>query len=367
MDVIEYDFSNFSLYVSNVRTSLMKFNVMIDLSRGNKEEVDDNHCLLVTSSDNISKIPSFVEKSIQELKKIGISNIDSNIEVLTFNSNDFESVSKLNDVGNLKFSVQMKSELKENDFSVKNDNKKSPVDLIQAYWTANVITTVNDGVMKSYIQRIGDDNHIGYMLEGLKLRDLLSYFNEIIRKDSDGKKFLSMNGDELTKYILDSYSSENNVKRYYMGGAAEQKGVDEKGKVGLNIAAKNDGVVNQEIGIVQNNPSLSTQFNVVEKSNDKINVVSPNVQSNGVHLEGSDFSISETNSSSFSVDYRDNSVDSKSEIHGEDKEVQKRERPYAKTRILIRPVDKSSGKVSFYIVVGILIIFVLFFIALFIS
>lgn len=105
----------------------------------------------------------------------------------------------------------------------------------------------------------------------------------------------------LTEAVTD------NLKVHYMESSVDKsKPNNNFEKVANNLASSEDGKVNSELGIVQNNPSNENKFSAVEKDGEQLNVVNPHVINENIYNDN----ISRSEQSSYGVDTVTTGVDS---------------------------------------------------------
>lgn len=85
----------------------------------------------------------------------------------------------------------------------------------------------------------------------------------------------------LTKAVM------ANKKEHYLESTSLQKTHDKVGEVAKETASREDGMVNSELGIVQNIFSNSNQYSAVERDGENVRVVNPNVVNSKVSTVGS--------------------------------------------------------------------------------
>ena len=107
-----------------------------------------------------------------------------------------------------------------------------------------------------------------------------------------------------------------NKKKHYLEDASQQKSYDQVGEVAIQTASREGGMVNGELGIIQNQPSNANQYSVVEKEGDNVRVVNPNV----VNFRGS----TTTGISNSNSDNR-NQLDASSIVNQEEQQEQQRD------------------------------------------
>lgn len=127
----------------------------------------------------------------------------------------------------------------------------------------------------------------------------------------------------LTEAVTD------NLKVHYMESSVdESKPNNNFEKVANNLASSEDGKVNREFGIVQNNPKSENKFSAVEKDGEQLNVVNPHVINENIYNDN----ISRSEQSSYGVDTVTTGVDSSfwnddndlSSLNVEDEDIQER-------------------------------------------
>ena len=84
----------------------------------------------------------------------------------------------------------------------------------------------------------------------------------------------------LTEYVT------MNLTAHRMESAREQTANDKVGEVAMNKASNEDGLVNANLGIVENNVSNVNQYSAVEQRGENVQVVNTNVTSSNINSGG---------------------------------------------------------------------------------
>ena len=110
---------------------------------------------------------------------------------------------------------------------------------------------------------------------------------------------------ELDRRLTEAVT--DNLKVHYMEGSVDESKPDDNfEKVANNLASSEDGKVNRELGIVQNNPNSENKFSAVERDGERLNIVNPHVISENINNDN----ISRSEQSSYGVDTVTTGVDS---------------------------------------------------------
>lgn len=122
------------------------------------------------------------------------------------------------------------------------------------------------------------------------------------------QKMEEMSDVEIDRMLMESVTA--NLTTYKMESAREQLANDKVGKVAMDKAVNEDGLVNAQLGIVENNVRNSNQFSYVEQHGENLKVVNPNVVSSEINSGGiSDISDSSNNDSYNYIEPNINEVD----------------------------------------------------------
>jgi len=113
---------------------------------------------------------------------------------------------------------------------------------------------------------------------------------------------------ELDRLLTETVTS--NLTTYRMESAREQLANDKVGEVAINKAISEDGLVNAELGIVENNVSNSNQYSAVEKRGENVQVVNASVTSSSINSGGISNNVISSNDG---YEYVDSSVEEREE------------------------------------------------------
>lgn len=255
-----------------------------------------------------------------------------------------------------------------NDVSTSREEKKDEVPFGK-FWKANIIEKMDNGVLKTYIHRKGNNNSNDYMLENVNLKDLYEEFKKLQSNEQFSLEIRGLKEEEIANRLLDSIALSRNLKKYYLESAnniREDSVTVKEGSV-INLAASNDGVANKEIGVVSNFTDDYDPYKTVEEDGNSIRIGSPNVTSNtGLNAGDASYDVTITDSKQVSDSNTSTDILDESEVNNYDN-VQKNEeklqsRNMGQKRVLVRS-RQASGFVSImaYVIIA---IFVLLFIGI---
>ena len=171
----------------------------------------------------------------------------------------------------------------------------------------------------------------------------------------------NMNEEELSNTVLDAIAREGNRKKYYLESARDQVATNKMGAVAGMVATQNEGIVNEEIGVVRNGSKKTDEINTVEQVGNQVNVVTPEV--NTATVSNNNATVSNNSVSSYGFnhqstnDYNSQSLDNPNGNIYEDKKQEREpiKAIYPKKRILTKPNEhKSSGMVRLPIIIFII-------------
>lgn len=176
---------------------------------------------------------------------------------------------------------------------------------------SKTIRTNDQGQVKKYMV---EGNHVYENNGSLSLEELKKIkLAELMNDSVEMQKIVGMSKTELDQYLTRLVTAGRTA--YRLESSREQVSHDKRGQIAKEEAQREDGKVNSELGIVQNNPSSSNSFSAVEKNHDEIQVVHPGI----VHSEISSNGMVQSNSSTSSID-----SDYNKDVQLEDEEEQQR-------------------------------------------
>lgn len=111
-----------------------------------------------------------------------------------------------------------------------------------------------------------------------------SLLQEWKRDPYKSEKMSTMSEVEIDRMLTEAVTS--NLKEYRMESAREQEATDMVGEVAMNKAIQEDGKVNAELGVVENNVSNVNDYSVVEEKEDGVQIVNPTVTSSYIDSGG---------------------------------------------------------------------------------
>ena len=359
----KYVKDNYSLYLSTNIVSDVNIVVRFDEKEDVLNQIGDNQCIIVIKPDKIDNILKIIEEVEDFINRMKNKKISPNIVIV---SNEMIDVQKFNN-GMLSFEVKIDNSIKKDNETKKEIEEEEP---FEKFWKVNVIKKEDNGILKSYIQRKNDSNNIGYLLDldSLKKEDLFIMFKKMSGDSLFMNRISNMNEEEIANILLDSIAEEKNLKKYYLESNDKQVSLNDRGNIATDIASKNDGVVNKELGVIQNSLESYNQINAVEEDNGVYKVIAPEVTSDGSANSEDRLSSISVVSEQYNLPTGEKFENEKNN-EVENEELQKREdlseekkREVSRVRKLTRipPYENhSSGIISIF---GISIIFIIIFI-----
>ena len=358
----KYVKDNYSFYLSNNIDSDVSIVVRFDEKDDDLNQIKDNQCIIVIKPDRFNDILKIIEEVENFINQMKNRKINPNIVII---SNEMIDVKKFNN-GRLSFVVEIDDNIKKNNEVNKEIEEEEP---FEKFWKVNVIKKEDNGILKSYIQRKNDTNNVGYLLDldSLKKEDLFIMFKKMSSDSLFMNRISNMNEEEIANILLDSIAEEKNLKKYYLESNDKQASLNDRGNIATDIASKNDGVVNKELGVIQNSPESYNQINAVEEDNGVYKVIAPEVTSDGSANSEDRLSSTSVVSEQYNLPTggefaNDNNEEENEQLQKREDLSEEKKREVSRVRKLTRiPPYKnhSSGIISIF---GISIIFIIIFI-----
>lgn len=163
---------------------------------------------------------------------------------------------------------------------------------------SKTIRTNDQGQIKKYMVE-GDtvyENNDSLSLEELKQKKLAELMNDSVEM----QKIVGMSKGELDQYLTRLVTVGRTA--YRLESSSDQVSYDQRGQVAKEEAQREDGKVNSQLGIVQNNPSNSNSFSAVEKNSDEFQVVHPGIVHSSISSTGTVQSSASSSSVGFDYD-----------------------------------------------------------------
>ena len=167
---------------------------------------------------------------------------------------------------------------------------------------SQVIKEGNNEIKKYLVHdnKVYNDNDTLSIAEKKKI--LLSEWR---RDPKKAMEIYNLSREELDRRLTEAVT--DNLKVHYMESSVDESKPDNNfEKVANNLANSEDGKVNSELGIVQNNPNSENKFSAVERDGERLNIVNPHVISESINNDN----ISRSEQSSYGVDTVTTGVDS---------------------------------------------------------
>ena len=364
MSVKRIDMDKFSIYHSDILNGDIELIITSDMN---------NQCYIALSDFTKANIELVGNWAVNTLKDHGYSRFKKEVTIIVKDEEEYNKVQDIsfgNDVEVVvvkayeEVQVNVNNNPNDRKHDNKNDEKDGKVeDFIESYLKVNTINKMDNGIMKKYVQRISSDASNSYMLEDVSAVDIHNKYQELLSDEKFRNKIVGMNEEEIAKEVLDSISLSGNKKQYYLESSLEQGSSNKKEELAGDVAYQKDGVVNKEIGIVQNGPSNGQQYSSIEQDGDNLNVVNPELQSTSIYSNGN---VNGDSSSLYNVEdsYKDDF--GTEEYMVEEENVQNREVENKRVKVRKRVLEKNAGLVSIFqiifiiMLIGVVFMFLLF-------
>lgn len=177
---------------------------------------------------------------------------------------------------------------------LKNNTKE-----ITASGTKNIYVENDSGIKKI---AVSDDK--AYVNDRID-EDKLILFNKWKNDPVMSAKMANMTREEIDRMLMESVTS--NLKTYRLESSTEQIADDKVGKVAINKASTEDGLVNAELGVVKNNVTNSNEYSTVEERKGNVQVVNSSIMTSSISSSGVSNNTTESNVDS-SVNYDDSEL-----------------------------------------------------------
>lgn len=367
------DMGSFVVYLPTQFVNQVNVSLLFNENNINDMQIQSDQCFVVLKDADNLNIPLVVKQVFSLLRQHGATSFNKEVKIIIVDDKDKQKIQGITNSEDIKYVL---TKLDENISNKKNqvldsDKEKEKNEVFVKFWDANVVQKNDNGILKKYIHRKGDEHNIGYMLEGIQLRDLFGEFKKLESDEQFMTSIQHLNEEEIANKLLDSIALSRNLKKYYMEGANEIQNADAniRENVVSNLAESKDGVGNTEIGVVNYSSQNVNPYKAVEQDGDKMRVVSPNVVSNNGLSSG-------TGDVSYSVDsYNDNvsldNVSHNGEMSDEyvdnqlqEEQLQSREvrKENVRKRVLVRPTTNNNygfSSFAFYIIVAVIVLFII--------
>ena len=365
------DMGSFEIYLSTRPANQVNIYLLLHENSSLIQNIQSNQCMVVIKNTSNINVQLVIQQAISELQKLNIVPINGEVHVVVMNDNDKLQLQGLVDNDQIKYVIddvsQQQQNVNQQTIATSNEEKKEEAPF-EKFWKANIIYKMDNGILKSYIHRRGDNNNNDYMLEDVSLTDLYEEFKRLIVNKQFSDEIRGLKEEEIANKLLDSIAASRNLNKYYMEGASEIRSDDANAMENTvtGLAASNDGVANKETGIVYDSSNVNS-YNSVEQKGDNLTVVTPKVISNDstvvtpkvisnnstVSSDGDSYDV---NSNSFEPSNSDIKYDN---VQLGENQLQSREK-YVRKRVL-KPTPNGFVSIVAYVIVA---IFVLFFIGI---
>lgn len=325
----------FRIALSNMINSSVEINVKFN---ENFAIIEPNKCYISITNINEDKVKDVIMQTWKEIQKqLGIKNFSSQIKIIVNNEEDFNKANRIASNSGLRVMIEKSSEYQKMEQTKQNLDK---------FLKANTVTKNDNGILKTYTERKADNSNIGYMLENITSEEMYRKLQELMSDSAKKNIYENMNEEELANTVLDAIAREGNRKKYYLESARDQVATNKMGAVAGMVATQNEGIVNEEIGVVRNGSKKTDEINTVEQVGNQVNVVTPEV--NTATVSNNNATVSNNSVSSYGFNHQSTNDYNK----GQDNYSQSL---YPKKRILTKPNEhKSSGMVSLPIIIFII-------------
>ena len=354
------DMGSFEIYLSTRPANQVNIYLLLHENSSLTQNIQSNQCMVVIKNTSNINVQLVIQQAISELQKLNIVSINGEVHVVVMNDNDKLQLQGLVDNDQIKYVIddvsQQQQNVNQQTMATSNEEKKEEAPF-EKFWKANIIYKMDNGILKSYIHRRGDNNNNDYMLEDVSLTDLYEEFKRLIVNKQFSDEIRGLKEEEIANKLLDSIALSRNLKKYYLEGANEirEDGVAAKENSVINLAASNDGVANKEIGVVSQSTNYYNSYKTVEQNGDNLTVVTPNVISNNSTVSSGgdsyDVTITDTN--------RDSNSENNTDILDKNEQLQSRKEQVRKR--VLKSTPNGFVSIVAYVIVA---IFVLLFIGI---
>ena len=354
------DMGSFEIYLSTRPANQVNIYLLLHENSSVTQNIQPNQCMVVIKNTSNINVQLVIQQAISELQKLNIVSINGEVHVVVMNDNDKLQLQGLVDNDQIKYVIddvsQQQQNVNQQTMATSNEEKKEEAPF-EKFWKANIIYKMDNGILKSYIHRRGDNNNNDYMLEDVSLTDLYEEFKRLIVNKQFSDEIRGLKEEEIANKLLDSIALSRNLKKYYLEGANEirEDGVAAKENSVINLAASNDGVANKEIGVVSQSTNYYNSYKTVEQNGDNLTVVTPNVISNNSTVSSGgdsyDVTITDTN--------RDSNSENNTDILDKNEQLQSRKEQVRKR--VLKSTPNGFVSIVAYVIVA---IFVLLFIGI---
>ena len=367
------DMGSFEIYLSTRPANQVNIYLLLHENGSVTQNIQSNQCMVVIKNTSNINVQLVIQQAISELQKLNIVPINGEVHVVVMNDNDKLQLQGLVDNDQIKYVIddvsQQQQNVNQQTIATSNEEKKEEAPF-EKFWNANIIYKMDNGILKSYIHRRGDNNNNDYMLEDVSLTDLYEEFKRLIVNKQFSDEIRGLKEEEIANKLLDSIALSRNLKKYYLEGANEIRSDDANAMENTvtGLAASNDGVANKETGIVYDFSNVNS-YNSVEQNGDNLTVVTPNVISNNstVSSGGDSYDVNSNSFEPSNSDIKYDNVQSNSDIKYDNVQLgegqlqsRKEQNKYVRKRVL-KPTPNGFVSIVAYVIVA---IFVLFFIGI---
>ena len=367
------DMGSFEIYLSTRPANQVNIYLLLHENGSVTQNIQSNQCMVVIKNTSNINVQLVIQQAISELQKLNIVPINGEVHVVVMNDNDKLQLQGLVDNDQIKYVIddvsQQQQNVNQQTIATSNEEKKEEAPF-EKFWNANIIYKMDNGILKSYIHRRGDNNNNDYMLEDVSLTDLYEEFKRLIVNKQFSDEIRGLKEEEIANKLLDSIALSRNLKKYYLEGANEIRSDDANAMENTvtGLAASNDGVANKETGIVYDFSNVNS-YNSVEQNGDNLTVVTPNVISNNstVSSGGDSYDVNSNSFEPSNSDIKYDNVQSNSDIKYDNVQLgegqlqsRKEQNKYVRKRVL-KPTPNGFVSIVAYVIVA---IFVLLFIGI---
>jgi len=164
--------------------------------------------------------------------------------------------------------------------------EQSQVSDLSAMGSKTIVTENNGNIQKVTIQGDKAYQNIGALnIEEQKMELLKEWQRDPVMLG----RLQHLSPWERDQMLTDAVT--NNLTPHPLESSREQMANDQVGEVAMKKAEQEDGLVNTELGIVQNHVSSENQYSAVERNGEDVRVVNPNVIASQVSTQGVDNSV----------------------------------------------------------------------------
>ena len=309
-------------YWTNKNNSGVINTVVVILNNSNVIDIKNNEtCISLDGVTNANDMIEMLNAFSQEISKLGSSIRNIKFKFVVSNKDEEIVVNQIISSFRVNAIIERSKGYSNDDINIntgrayqgsidkKQEELKKQEDILKSQESRELnssgmtdnITTYNNGVMNKVSITDGVAYYDNDTLSIAEKKKML--LEELMKDPVEYANLVKMSKEELDVYLTKMVTSNN--KNYYLERPDSKEKFDARKNIANDVAYREDGLVNTELGIVANSPTNSNRYGSVEKQNDNnYNLVTPEVTTSSINSSGSSQvdASSRSGSESFSSD-----------------------------------------------------------------